>query len=146
MNQVSLYDTPFAAPNLIATQYKFAAQLLYNPILALVKASVLLFLRRLEAQSKRYRTYIWLLFWINMGCMVSYFMTDLFQCLPISDMWTTVKTGECIDQFAFYTSTAVITIVTDILTLILPTMVMMDLMIPTRKKLVVIGVLSSGGV
>lgn len=65
-------------------KFNYAVQVLYNPILAIIKASVLLFLLRLVGQKKSIRYSIWALFVLNLALMIAVFVLVIFQCSPVS--------------------------------------------------------------
>lgn len=126
-------------------QYNYANQLLYNPILSLVKLSVILFMLRLNGQKRSIRIFAWAIFAVTLILMVAIIIVVIFQCSPIPFVYdTTIKGGHCIQQGAFYVATASITILTDILVLILPTWITIGLQMPVRQKAAVIGLLSLG--
>jgi hypothetical protein len=126
--------------------WNYAVQILYNPILALVKASVLIFLLRLFGQKNGVRTYIIGLNTINILQMLAVFFAITLQCLPIEFNWDpTIRGGRCIDQRILYTSTASFTILTDMLVLLLPAYIFTKLKIPKKTKIALLFVFLLGG-
>jgi len=139
-----------------ADKWNMAQQLIYNPILCLVKASVLVFLIRLGDQ----RTFVYwslhILWWFNMGHMISVFFAALTQCLPIHMYWDHYYTDQnidgkvvnpnytCYNMAAFSLVTAGLAILTDILILLVPVAMMWNLRMAIRQKLAVSAVLSAG--
>ena len=116
--------------------WAYAVQILYNPILALVKSSVLIFLSRLFGQKDGVRRFILWLNVANIAQMIAVFFAITLQCLPISFNWDfTVRDGRCVDRRVLYTCTAVINIVTDLLVLGLPIWIFTSLKIPKRTKI-----------
>lgn len=127
MSQLSVED------RMQASKYDLANQLLYNPILALVKASIIFFLWRLKDQRKVIR---WSLTWsfiLNLGLAIATFVADLCQCTPVSYYWNhyktdtydevgavTKKAGTCIQQVNFFLITAGLSVLTDILIMLIP--------------------------
>ena len=129
-----------------ALLWNYAVQILYNPILALVKASVLIFLLRLFGQKDGVRGYIIGLNIINILQLVAVFFAIVFQCIPIEFNWNkTIKGGRCVDQRVLFTSTSAFTILTDILVLALPAWIFMDLKIPRKTKIALLFVFLLGG-
>lgn len=95
--------------------------LIYNPILALVKNSMLILYLHLEGGAMyRLRHLIKTIIAINTALMVAIFIVAMFQCIPISKTWFTTEPGYCIDKGAFYTATAALNILTDIPVVIIP--------------------------
>lgn len=84
--------------------WNYASQLIYNPILAIAKCSVLVFLLRLGGHKRRIRWSIYaLLAWTSLQ-MLATFIVVVFQCQPISYFWTRVYVlngGVCIDTAVF---------------------------------------------
>lgn len=141
-----------------AEKLDMAQQLLYNPILCIVKASVLLFLMRLDDKRP---TIVWSLrvfWWFNLGHMVAVFFAALTQCLPIHMYWDHYYTDRvvdgvtvndnytCFDMMSFSLTTAGLAVLTDILILSIPIAMMWNLRMPLRQKLAVGLVLSLGWV
>ncbi|KAL2201119.1 hypothetical protein P885DRAFT_73471 [Corynascus similis CBS 632.67] len=115
--------------------WAYAVQILYNPILALVKSSILIFLIRLFGQRKWVRRFLVWLNVINISQMVGVFFAILLQCTPISLNWDpTVSGGYCVDRRILYISTSAFNIVTDVLILGLPLWIFSSLKIPKRAK------------
>ncbi|KAL2181478.1 uncharacterized protein P884DRAFT_189349 [Thermothelomyces heterothallicus CBS 202.75] len=115
--------------------WAYAVQVLDNPILALVKSSVLIFLIRLFGQRKWVRRSLVWLNVVNISQMVGVFFAVILQCTPISFNWDlTVRGGYCVDRRVLYIFTAAFNIVTDMLMLGLPLRVLSSLKIPKRPK------------
>jgi len=126
-------------------KYNYAVQVLYNPILAIVKSSILLFLLRLSGQKRNVRLMIYALLVFNLLLMVIIFMIVIFQCIPIAANWDlTIEHPHCVKPGAFYAATSAITLLTDILVLILPFWILMGLKMPRKTKLAVIGIFFLG--
>lgn len=125
----------------------YLAQLFYNPILALVKASVLLFLLRLGGQKPGVRLVIHCLNAFNALQAIAIFLVAMLQCLPIEANWDfAVKADpstKCIDN-SFHVIISCITILTDIAVLILPFWIFLGLKMPTAAKVAVLGVFMLG--
>jgi hypothetical protein len=134
----------------------FAQGLLYNPVLDLVKWSIILFLIRLDDQRRCIRWALSVLQVFNMAHVVSVFMVVVFQCWPVHRYWDHHKTDKlvdgrssndrytCIDQASFFLSTAGISVLTHVAVLLVPIAMMWDLRMPIQRKLAVIFVLSLG--
>ncbi|GKT83769.1 CFEM domain-containing protein [Colletotrichum tofieldiae] len=101
--------------------WNWIMQVLYNPILALVKSSVLVFLLRLGGHKPGVRYTIYALNAINLATMVAIFLVVLFQTIPINAFWdSTIPKQREIDGPLFYIVSAIITIVTDFFVLAIP--------------------------
>ena len=133
------YDT---TPGL---KYNYAIQVLYNPILGIVKSSILLFLLRLSGQKRNIRLMIYALLVLNLLLMVIIFMIVIFQCIPIAANWDlTIKNSRCVNAGEFYVATSAVTLFTDILVLVLPFWILLGLKMPRKTKAAVIGIFFLG--
>ncbi|KAF4459081.1 CFEM domain-containing [Fusarium albosuccineum] len=127
--------------------WNWIMQVLYNPILALVKSSVLIFLLRLGGHKRSIRWSIYALNTFNILQMIAIFITVILQTIPIRAYWDmSVKKQHEIDSPLFYVSTAIITIITDILVLVIPFWVFLGLKMRLAAKLGLIVVFLMGGV
>ncbi|OIW31727.1 hypothetical protein CONLIGDRAFT_237473 [Coniochaeta ligniaria NRRL 30616] len=135
---VHIWDVPLpgtypATPGLV---WNFAVQVLYNPILALVKTSVLVFLLRLGGQKPGVRYAIHALNIFNVTLMIAIFLVVMFQCWPVSYNWNPlIEGGHCIKQGTFYVVTAALTLFTDVLVLALPIWIFADLKMKMKMKI-----------
>ncbi|KAB2577645.1 Cfem domain-containing protein [Lasiodiplodia theobromae] len=154
---------------ILGQRYNLANQLLYHPILSIVKMSVILFLLRIDDKRRRVDWSLKGLFVFNVLLMVSTFFADLFQCTPwrytidypAMDLAAQkaagadedgmlngkeIKGGHCIDQAGFFLAAAGLAVLTDVLILIIPMIMVKDLQMRKQKKVVVWAILSIGWV
>ncbi|KAM6517791.1 hypothetical protein FSOLCH5_006559 [Fusarium solani] len=137
-------DTYNAEPSLF---WNWIMQVLYNPILALVKSSVLIFLLRLGGHRRSIRWSIYALNTFNLAQMIAIFITVLCQTIPVRAFWDkSIKPQREIDSPLFYVSTAIITIITDFLVLLIPFWVFLGLKMRVAAKVGLIVVFLVGGV
>ncbi|KAL4801863.1 hypothetical protein BDV18DRAFT_148297 [Aspergillus unguis] len=144
-----------------AEKVDLANQLLYNPILALVRASLILFLFRLGDTRRIVRWNLIAIFWVNLGLLISIFLADLLQCSPLHYAYDapamdlaaqqetgddSAKGGSCIHEVQFFLASASLSIVTDIWLLCIPSVIVRRLQMSRRKKMAVIAVLSMGAI
>ncbi|EKG12282.1 hypothetical protein MPH_10587 [Macrophomina phaseolina MS6] len=152
---------------ILGQQYNLANQLLYHPILSIVKASVILFLLRIDDRRRRVDWSLKALFIFNLALMVGTFFADLFQCTPLHYTYDypamdlraqeaagadeegmldgkEIKGGYCIDQVGFFLAAAGLAVLTDVLILIIPMIMVKDLQMRKRKKIAVWAILSIG--
>uniref|UniRef100_A0A0D2XJA9 Rhodopsin domain-containing protein n=1 Tax=Fusarium oxysporum (strain Fo5176) TaxID=660025 RepID=A0A0D2XJA9_FUSOF len=126
--------------------YNWIMQVLYSPILALVKSSILFFLLRLGGHRRSIRWSIYALNTFNVTLMITIFTTVIFQ-IPIAAFWNhSVTPRRQIDGPMFYITTAIITIVTDSLVLLIPFWVFVGLKMRLAAKIGLIVVFLIGGV
>ncbi|KAF5602542.1 integral membrane protein PTH11 [Fusarium pseudocircinatum] len=127
--------------------YNWIMQVLYNPILALVKSSILFFLLRLGGHNRAIKWAIYGLNAFNVALMIAIFLTVVFQTIPINAYWDlSVKPERQIDGPVFYISSAIITIITDVLVLLIPFWIFLGLKMRIAAKLGLIVVFLMGGV
>ncbi|KAG5791067.1 hypothetical protein H9Q69_009874 [Fusarium xylarioides] len=127
--------------------YNWIMQVLYNPILALVKSSILLFLLRLGGHNRGIKWAIYGLNAFNVALMIAIFLTVVFQTIPINAYWDlSVKPERQIDGPVFYISSAIITIITDVLVLLIPFWIFLGLKMRIAAKIGLIVVFLMGGV
>ncbi|GJC87858.1 hypothetical protein ColLi_10696 [Colletotrichum liriopes] len=127
--------------------WNFLVQMFYNPVLALVKASVLVFLLRLGGQKQGVRLAIHGLNVFNACHAVAIFFAALFQCLPIEANWDFFLRADsntkCISN-SFHVIASCLAIFSDILALALPFWIFLGLKMPMAAKVAVIGVFLMG--
>ena len=116
----------------------------YNPILALVKQSVLIFLLRFSGVKSVVRNVVWATIAFNAALMVAVFLVVLFQCIPIEINWNPLVPGHCINQYTFGITTACMTIFTDLIAVGLPFYIFLGLKMNKRRKIGLIGVFMLG--
>ncbi|RYN74140.1 hypothetical protein AA0117_g7221 [Alternaria alternata] len=125
-------------------KWNYANSIIYNPILALVKASFLMTLIKLRSQNKWINVCLWGTLIIN-GCFaVAAPLACILQCNPISKYWNPGIQGRCVDAGAYTVSTSLIVLTTDVLILLMPSWILHDLKMPLGRKLMVIAFLSFG--
>ncbi|KAJ1323588.1 alpha-methylacyl-CoA racemase [Microdochium nivale] len=143
---IHIWDVPFTNDPKPGMIFNFAVQVAYNPILALVKTSILLFLLKLSGvQKPLVRWSIHALNALNISMMIAIFIVVIFQCSPVAAVYDPAVKGTCIKQGLFYVVTAALTVLTDVLVLALPFWIFLDLKISRKKKMAVIGVFALGG-
>ncbi|CAM1508730.1 Fc.00g055780.m01.CDS01 [Cosmosporella sp. VM-42] len=108
--------------------WNFFEQLCYNPVLALVKCSVLVFLLRLRGNKKIIFRVIWGLIIANILHAVAIFFAALFQCIDNS----------------FHIIQSSLTILMDVMVLVLPFWIFLGLRMPRGAKVAVLGVFAIG--
>lgn len=144
------YDIP---PNLGATyglMWVYIMQVMYNPILALVKSSILLFLLRLGAGLDPF--VLWTIYGVNawnIGQGIATLLVVIFQCSPPAYYWlqsdpASTLEGTCIQGGYFYVITAVLSIFTDIVVLMLPIRIFSRLQMELKLRVALIGLFCLG--
>lgn len=125
----------------------FIMQCLYNPILALVKSSVLVLLLRIGGHQKYARWSIHAVNTVNLMLMVAIFLVVVFQQIPIQSYWDlSITPTRTIDANTFDIVTAGITVVTDVIVLAIPIWLFLGLQMRLATKIGLILVFLSSGV
>lgn len=155
------------AQKTVIAKTSLANQLLYNPILTLVKASVICFLLRIGGTKPYIKKALYITFFVNAALVVSVFIADALQCTPFHYVYDSswmdleaqkaagadskgmvngvvVRGGKCFDQRLFFLVTAGLAVGTDLVVIAIPTLIVWDLKMTRKKKLAAAGVLSTG--
>ncbi|KAI1117083.1 hypothetical protein F5Y14DRAFT_448469 [Nemania sp. NC0429] len=115
--------------------WNYAVAILYNPILALAKTSILLLLLRLFWQKPGVKRFIVYMNAANIGMMIAVLLATVVQCIPIQKTWQPSLAGVCIDRKILFTTLSSFNIFTDILILAVPLSIFIGLRIPRRSKI-----------
>ncbi|KAL6709249.1 hypothetical protein ACN47E_001656 [Coniothyrium glycines] len=138
-------DIPEEAVNPVSMmKWNYANSIIYNPILALVKASFLLTLIKLRSQNTWINCCLWATLVLN-GCFaIAAPLACILQCNLIARYWDPTIPGKCVDAGVYTVSTSSIVLATDVLILLMPSWILHDLNMPLGRKLMVIAFLSFG--
>ncbi|KAH7309754.1 hypothetical protein B0I35DRAFT_515158 [Stachybotrys elegans] len=127
--------------------WNFFEQLCYNPVLAFVKCSILVFLLRLGGHNNAVYWTIWGLIYFTIGHAISVFFGALFQCVPIYTNWHPEMRNDpdtrCID-LSFHIIQSSLTILTDVLILALPFYIFLRLKMARGAKIALCGIFAIG--
>lgn len=130
-----------------ASFWDYVLQALYNPVLSLVKSSVLVLLLRIGGHQTRVRWTIYILNTVNMMLMVATFVVAIFQTFPIQAYWNpNIKAKYTINTGDFVSATSAITIVGDIIVLGIPLWLFLGLQMRPALKLGLIATFLLSGV
>lgn len=124
--------------------WNYLNQVVYNPVLSLVKISALLFLLRVGGTKKRVNIACTGMIWFNMLQLLAFAPVVVFQCLPIEYNWRGVSEGSCIEGGIFSTTLASTNVLTDILTLWIPFWAFLDLKVNKRVRNALLAVFGLG--
>lgn len=127
--------------------WNFFEQLCYNPVLALVKCSILVFLLRIGGHHNTIFRVIWALMVVTIMHATAVFFGALFQCVPIETNWHPELRDDphtrCIDN-SFHIIQSSLTILTDVCILALPFWIFLGLRMPRAAKIAVVGIFTIG--
>ncbi|KAI1841097.1 hypothetical protein JX265_013198 [Neoarthrinium moseri] len=123
----------------------YAVTIHYAPMALFCKLALLLLIARVFGSV--YKKTIQGIY-VFMGMLVAYYVAGLVIkiriCSPISAYWHS-EYGKCLDQSAIITADSILSVISDLAILLLPTPLTWSLNMPNKKKLRVIGVLCAGG-
>ncbi|KAL5603797.1 hypothetical protein FOVSG1_006547 [Fusarium oxysporum f. sp. vasinfectum] len=141
---ISSYSIIFSNTRLLQSGY--VATIFYAPKALTVKLALIYIIVRIFGSVHK-KTLVGL--YVFIGMMVLYYVSALFikifSCRPISAYWKG-ESGKCMDQKAVITADAIISVVSDLVILLLPTPLTWSLQLPLRKRLRVIAILCAGGI
>lgn len=125
-------------------QSLFVTELIYGMLIPTEKTSILLLYIRLFGIRRWFRctaygmiAYIWM--W-----GISEFVVALVQCIPVEYQWNKSIDGTCIKQIDYFRWICAPNAIHDVVMLILPVRVVLQLQIPNRQKLALMGVFLIG--
>ncbi|MCJ1405376.1 hypothetical protein MMC11_008603 [Xylographa trunciseda] len=126
--------------------YIYADQLVYAPIIALIKLSILFLYVRLFGIQKKfaYACYFQMVL-VAIWAIVTEFIF-VFQCSPIWVAWNPTRSGGTCFQFArLFIGTNTVNVIMDFAILVTPLYSIWTLQLSIQKKLLISGVLILGG-
>jgi hypothetical protein len=125
----------------------YIAQVFYNPILALVKCSVLVFILRIGEKRKGVSMAVYSIIAFTALQAVAIFFVVILQCLPVQAVWKPANypNAKCIKP-EFHITISSLTVLTDVLVLALPFYVFLGLKMRAATKVAVLCCFASGGV
>ncbi|KAI5864004.1 hypothetical protein GGS23DRAFT_478008 [Durotheca rogersii] len=141
---IHYYDVPMPFDPTDGLIWIYVVGAVYQPILTLVKQSVLVFLLRFSGVKSGVRYVVWGTIIFNTLLMVAIFFAVIFQCLPIEKNWRPMIDGYCFEQFKFGVAAACLTILTDVVAVALPFYIFLGLQINKNRKIALIGVFMLG--
>lgn len=117
----------------------------YGLSIMLTKVSILVFYLRFSLH-RAFRIVVY----ADMAVVILYSLVGTFEwlyaCKPISKSWDlTISTGSCINQVKLFIFSGAMNTITDVVTLILPVIMMWGVQLPLRQKIGVIFVFLTGG-
>jgi hypothetical protein len=123
-------------------------RLCYTPLLVLVKISALLFLLRLGGTKRLVRLSCKALIALLVVQLAVFLPANILMCYPVQFAWlgpAAGTKGKCFQADMFFLSLAVINVVTDILTLLVPFMAFLGIKLNERVRFAILAVFALGG-
>ncbi|ORY64945.1 uncharacterized protein BCR38DRAFT_473941 [Pseudomassariella vexata] len=141
---IHVWDIPLDADFETGMLWSYITGAVYNPILAIVKQSVLIFILRFGGIKRVVRIVVWVTAIFNAALMIAVFFAVLFQCNPIEGYWKPYLGARCINSTVFAVSTAIFTILTDLVAIALPFYIVLGLNLSRKKKIGLMAVFMLG--
>ncbi|KUI73190.1 hypothetical protein VM1G_08943 [Cytospora mali] len=141
------HDSPLPQdPTNTTSQAGYAATIFYAPMAFTVKMALLLIIAKVFGPvHKKTIVGIWVFMALLAGYYISALVVKIRICWPIRAYWEG-DTSKCLNQSAIITADAIVSAVSDLVILLMPTPLTWSLQLPLRKKLRVTGILCAGGV
>ncbi|KAF2005237.1 hypothetical protein P154DRAFT_483892 [Amniculicola lignicola CBS 123094] len=140
-----------------AGKWSFAVQLFYHPLMGAIRASIIMFLFRIKDRRLPIRIALHVVFWINIGYMVSTTIVNIFQCTPVRYAFSRAQMdqevdadgniithGHCIDSLAFILASCSLSIFMDLIIMPIPTAMVWGLHMQRKTKVAVVIIMSMG--
>lgn len=147
-------DVPKHVPANLGAIWIFLNAVLYNPIFALIKVSALLFLLRLGSTKKTVRVACWAMIVFNCLQVLTFLPLTIMQCLPVESPWVTAPPPKdnklvsppprCIQRDVYALVQALVNILTDSLTLLIPFLLFSHLRVNKRVRIALMTVFLLG--
>ena len=123
-----------------------ASMIAYSMTITSIKFSTLLHLRRIFDVSK-FRPWSMIVEALCSVWLLSAILTDLLQCSPINAAFQErlFNRKQCLPVQTWYYGIAITNMMLDIVILVMPIWMIMDLRLPTAKKYMLCGIFGLGG-
>ena len=98
------------------------------------KIALCLFYRRLS-DARWFQISIWATITATVLYSVAFILAIIFACTPLEKNWNiTITNGECVNKGALYLGHTAVNAATDLVTLVLPIPVILQLKLPSLQK------------
>ncbi|KAI1025969.1 hypothetical protein LB503_006986 [Fusarium chuoi] len=122
----------------------YLAAFIYVLCGSLAKLALLMFYFRLSPQ-RWFKISVWSTAVFISGYTIGIFFAVMFACHPIAMNWdVTITEGKCINRPGLYIATAITNIISDVILFILPLPMVLQLQMPFKQKVGLMGILTIG--
>ena len=129
----------------IYSQLTYAAELLYGPLIFIVKLTILLQVQHIFAISSKLRFYlVQFMIWSNACWYFAYTFIVAFACTPTAKSWDSELPGHCINSNQLVIIATIPSVISDLVILTLPTFWVWKVQMARRRKLEVSLIFSMG--
>ena len=102
------------------SEFIWAQQILYNPVIFVTKLSILLLYLRVFKPSRVTFTALHAVLWANLAFYIIATFIEIFQCKPMRKIYLPLLPGSCINQRNSQIASGAINVISDVAILILP--------------------------
>jgi len=122
----------------------YVNQIIYILAVALIKFSILTFIRRaFNVASTKLPAYV--IGTVIMSWFIALELVGIFSCHPIHGFWDKTIPATCVDTSKFFFGVGIPNIITDVMLIIYPIPFVWRLQMPTSQKIALSGVFTLGG-
>ncbi|EOA83999.1 uncharacterized protein SETTUDRAFT_66479, partial [Exserohilum turcica Et28A] len=153
-----VYDVPKKSihEQLVALHWNFTVQMIYHPLMGLIRASIIMFLFRMKDGRRRIRFLLYTVTWLNICYSVGSTIVNLVQCTPHAYAWSRpamdkidangnlIPGGKCIEARTFILVSCGLSILMDLMIIPIPSIMVWNLQMHRRTKVLVVAVMSLG--
>jgi hypothetical protein len=108
--------------------------ILFLALMMFAKIALCLFYRKLS-DARWFQISLWTTIIVTVSYSVAFILAIIFACNPIEKNWNiTITDGECINKGALYLAHTAMNAATDLVTLVLPIPVILQLKLPSLQK------------
>ncbi|KAH8434361.1 uncharacterized protein LDX57_012009 [Aspergillus melleus] len=122
----------------------FANEISYTLLVPSIKISILLLYRRIFP-IRKFQIASWIVGGLVCSWCLAVFITVMLQCRPISLNWDKSQPGTCIDAKQFFFGNAISNLLIDVVILMMPIPMVLQLQLRTSQKLTILGIFLLGG-
>ncbi|KAK1144136.1 hypothetical protein N8T08_005798 [Aspergillus melleus] len=122
----------------------FANEISYTLLVPSIKISILLLYRRIFP-IRKFQIASWIVGGLVCSWCLAVFITVMLQCRPISLNWDKSQPGTCIDPKQFFFGNAISNLLIDVVILMMPIPMVLQLQLRTSQKLTILGIFLLGG-
>ena len=118
------------------TQLTYIAEILYSPLIFIVKLAILLQVQHIFAVASKLRLYlVQSLIWSNPCWYFAYTFVVAFACTPTAKSWDFELPGHCISSHSLVSLATIPSVISDLFILVLPISWVWKLQMARKHKL-----------
>ena len=125
------------------SQTMWIFEILYNPAMAAVRVSILLFYVQINPE-RRFRMVVYTTMALCVSFSVTAMFVLLFQCNPPAYFWSRQGEGKCLNAYLVFLVNAIVNLATDLWVLFLPIPMVWRLRIAAKQKFALSAVFAVG--